>query len=335
MNMNKRNELPIHSHMSHDPSLPSETMKERPWHSSLEGLQRDQALTIALQVATRLQDPEQVVFAAQRAEQHLDVSMHWLQPATLAGGFTGIALLYSYLNRCFPGQGWEKLARRYLKSVAVETQRAPIRHPSLFTGTGGLAFTLQMLSADSAVYQKTLIQVRQLLCEQVIRHRWRKPAAPSGVAELDYDTITGASGILAVLLTLEQPDEQVLAAIETSLAYLTWLTAPDQPLGQERWFIPLAQLPAVGEHRTRFPAGRFNYGLAHGIPGPLAALSLAWMQGYRYPGLRESIMFLSTWLIQHQVEDKYGHNWPSLLPLEAAGEPETWRALPGAEVRIV
>lgn len=307
---------------------PGASHHEEAWQPFIDEALRKRALEIALQIAGRLQEPEQVLQTTLTAEQQSETPVPW-SSAALAGGFTGIALMYSYLAECFPAQGWDRPAQRYFRLIAADTQRQPINGPHLYSGASGLVFTLQRLCLGNAGYQKTLDRVRQLLCEQVMQYPWQRPDEAGGVAESDYDTISGSAGILASLLTLAQTDEQVAAASAKLLAYLTWLAAPDQPLGQERWFTPPGLLPMVTGHLQGAPEGRFNCGLAHGTPGPLAALALAWIQGYRTPNLREAIVSLSDWLVQHQVEDRWGRNWPAMVPLEYARQPQDWRRLPG------
>jgi len=132
-----------------------------------------------------------------------------------------------------------------------------------------------------------------------------------GVASSDFDIVSGAAGILAYLVSIEQADPTIQRAIAHLLAYLLWLGEPGQPPGQERWYIPPALLP--GElHRQLAPRGNFNCGLSHGIPGPLAALSLTWLAGYRSPGLRETIAYLADWVAEHRIEREWGIDWHAI-----------------------
>jgi len=148
-----------------------------------------------------------------------------------------------------------------------------------------------------------------------------------GVASSDFDIVSGAAGILAYLVSIEQADPTIQRAIAHLLAYLLWLGEPGQPPGQERWYIPPALLP--GElHRQLAPRGNFNYGLSHGIPGPLAALSLTWLAGYRSPGLRETIAYLADWVAEHRIEREWGIDWPDSVPLESATTARDWQQLP-------
>ncbi|HEX7736019.1 MAG TPA: lanthionine synthetase C family protein, partial [Ktedonobacteraceae bacterium] len=108
--------------------------------------------------------------------------------------------------------------------------------------------------------------------------------------------------------------------------YLLWLAEPDQPVGRERWYIP-PELLSTDHHREVSPGGRFDCGLAHGIPGPLAALALTWQAGYRYPGLRESIAYLAHWVEARQINAPWGIDWPGYISVEQATSSDDWQRL--------
>src|SRR5262249_55253041 len=154
---------------------------------------------------------------------------------------------------------------------------------------------------------------------------WHFPSE-TGTAECDFDLITGASGLVGYLASVPDPDGVVSQTLHTLLNFLHLLTAPGQMPTQERWFCPPFRF-VIERDQQSYPRGRFNCGLAHGIPGPLASLALAVQAGYERPGLRESLLFVSEWLLQHQIQDEWGITWPVAIPLELASSPEQWRTL--------
>lgn len=295
------------------------------WPVMLEVSLSRRAQEIACAVAERLRDPDVVHATAERARQQSLYSVVWFAPA-VASGDVGLALLYEYLDRCFPDQGWGACSQRYFRLAATASQQAALTDFSLFSGTAGMTLALALASRGGTRYQKTLQHLRQGLCVQVLQQEWRRPDAADGVSDSEYDLVSGASGLLVSLISLEQPDEAVFAAIDHLLAYLLWLAEPGQPVGKERWYSPPALLPTE-RHRKTFPQGNFNCGLAHGIPGPLAALSLAWLAGYRKPGLRESIAYLAWWVETHQVHTPWGMDWPDSVAREHAFHPQDWQRL--------
>ena len=296
------------------------------WQPLVDGTVRDRIIEVALCAGERMHDPTRVNEIAELSLTQTTIPTQWSAPS-LASGFAGIALMQGYVAACFPGQGWDRQAQQSLSIAAAGTQQMAFMGPSMYGGTAGMGMVLHTLSNGGKRYQKTITNLHQNLCEQVLEQPWLPTVTEGGMADHNYDVISGASGVLAYLLMAEQEDEQTLKAIEFILAYLTWLTEPAQTLGQERWYIPPEHL--MPQTRDGFPEGYFNCGLAHGIPGPLAAMALAWKAGYRYPGLREAIHYLSTWLLEHQVKEPWGMGWPDAVPLQASSTAKDWRALNG------
>jgi hypothetical protein len=319
------------SHESTPSSQPAADSTPRAaWNALLDEPLRSLAQQTALDIASRMRDPEHVQQIAEQARERNPKPWAWnlAQPAACAE----LALFYHYLDRCFPEQTWRSTSRGYLNLLAERSQQSAVASPGLFGGTSLMALVVRHLSADGRHAQGTLARLHQALASQVRPYSsWRLPAdqAEGGVAESDFDLITGAAGIVGYLTSVSAPDSAVHGALDTLLGYLVQLAEPGQIPGAERWLCP-APLLVTDRDRLQYPSGRFNCGLAHGFPGILAALALTALAGYDHPGLRESLAFGSEWLIQRQLTDDWGVNWPSVIPQEQASSPEQWRQLPPA-----
>ena len=296
-----------------------------PWRVLLDEPLRTRAQEAALYVGRQMRNPGTVEQIAQLARSQSLYPGGWsLSQPTLAAQ---LALFYDTLERCFPQQGWETPRQEYVRLLASASQQQPLVSPSLFYGTAGILFVLSKLSAGGTRYQQTLARLQHALWEQIQQTRWQ-PGAEK-VANSDFELIGGAAGILGVLTSLPDPLEITLSTIRTLLDYLLWLTEPGQLAGQERWFCP-ADLLIGEQQRQTFPQGQFNCGLSHGIPGPLAALALTEHAGYEVPGLHAALAFVSDWLLERQISDTWGVNWPAAIPFEVATSPAQWPTLPGA-----
>jgi lantibiotic biosynthesis protein len=304
---------------------PGDDHVQPPWEALLDEPLRSQAQHAALYTASRMRDPEHVEWIAQQAREQIPDALPW--DLSLPTASAELALFYSYVARCFPEQGWQTTAQRYLKLVAILSKQHAIASPALYGGTSGVAFVVQQLSGAGQRYQQPLAHLHQAIAEQVRQHSTWHLLPEGGVAESDFDLISGASGIVGYLTSVPTLDKAVQEAVHALLDYLLGLIEPGQAPGQEHWWCPSPRF--VSEHdRQRYPSGRFNCGLAHGLPGTLAALALAALAGYGSPALQEALAFVSEWLIQHQIQDEWGITWPAVIPLEQASSPERWRALP-------
>ncbi len=292
------------------------------WHPLLEEPLRSRALEVAHVVAERMRDPDQISAIATRAMHQSKWPGRW-DPVSKPFGFTQIAFPFVSFRRCFSGQEWDRAAQRYLRLAAAATHKEDIATPALFGGTCGLASVLLQVGRQDGRSIKTLASLNTQICQQVRDTPWQRGLAP-GIAASDYDIISGAAGVFAYLVTIEVPTDEVLGAIRILVQYLISLAESDRQETRERWYIA-PQWLSTDEDRDQYPDGQVNCGLAHGIAGPLAALSIAWNEGYRFAGLREAIVSLSQWVLRHQMADEWGINWPSVIPFsrsEATNEPE-------------
>jgi lantibiotic biosynthesis protein len=213
--------------------------------------------------------------------------------------------------------GWEASAHRYLGMAAQASHEIPMTRPALLGGTSGLALVLESFHRQEPRYRRARAVLHEQVAEQVLSWTWRRPGV--GVAVEDYDLVSGAAGILGALVSMDAPGACVDRAIAQLLGYLVWLAEVDTP-GQERWFVSPPHFYHEEYHRWS-PHGYVDLGLAHGVPGPVAALSLAWQAGYRIDGQREAIERLSRWLLVQRLPDPWGPHWPNDVAVRGPEPP--------------
>jgi hypothetical protein len=224
----------------------------------------------------------------------------------LANGLASIALLPLTLDTLFPEQDWQSITRSYFMHIAQETQTHPLHHPGLYHGSCGVAYTLSLLAQQDPSYVHALKTLLARIIQQILSWNWYEHSLLAH--QQNFETIGGAAGILRFLLT-QQHEPEALPALEQIITYLIWVSEK-----QERWIHRPEHLGTFA--RERYPQGYIDLGLAHGLAGPLAALSLAILQGYSSsPGIRAAIERWSTWLISQQVTTLWGKDWPSVRPI--------------------
>ena len=135
-----------------------------PWKTFLDEQQRTRALETALCVADRMKDPDHVYAIVQASLKQTTFPTMWA-PYSLTNGFGGIALMYDYLDRCFPAGGWNTYAQQYMQLAAASTQQVTLTHAGLSAGTAGIAIVLSTLCEREPRYHQTLDRLTQTLCE--------------------------------------------------------------------------------------------------------------------------------------------------------------------------
>ena len=69
-------------------------------------------------------------------------------------------------------------------------------------------------------------------------------------------------------------------------------------------------LQSTDNLRCVYPDGHVNLGLAHGIPGPLALLSLSASQGVEVAGQHDAIVRIADRIVKAQCSDEWGVGFP-------------------------
>lgn len=246
------------------------------------------------------------------------ITDHLAQPAdtaelgpaqSLADGPAGVALLH--IERALAGTGPWDTAHHWLAAAVrdgVDTTAAS----SLYRGAPAIAFALHIASADDTTryvaarrgVDRAVIALTHRRVDQALARIAR--AEPPSMAE--YDLIAGLTGIGAHLLRHQPHDD----ALHRVLAYLVRLT---EPLHRDGTALPgwWTDHDPHGTASPEFPGGHANLGLAHGITGPLALLSLATRNGIVVDRHVEAIERICAWLDTWRQHDASGTWWPQWI----------------------
>lgn len=292
--------------MPPEPLEDLQSQSEPKWQCLVDTSLQKRTLEAVHFLAERMREPERILALVEAAKPRDKSGFYW-EAASFSSGFGSLILPYVYLARSFPDQGWDEVARQYTRLAVEGTHSHPFSQLGIFGGMSGLALAITLLSRQDTRYYNANKVFEKKIAALVLEHTWRR--GTSGVADYDYDVISGAAGVLATLIALKSQEAITQNAIQKLLEYLVWLGLGEDEQKRKRWFIP-PELFAAEYLPTMYPHGYFNIGLAHGIPGPLAALSLAWQAGYRIDGHREAMEAISRWLVNQQMRDRWGNNWP-------------------------
>ncbi|HZF08571.1 MAG TPA: lanthionine synthetase C family protein [Thermoanaerobaculia bacterium] len=222
---------------------------------------------------------------------------------SLAGGQAGLALFFSYLHFARPDGGHDETAMGFLEQAIEGTGEMAVS-AGLYSGFAGVAWTLEHLlgrlfDPDGEDPGEEIATALQGL---LARSPWQG----------DYDLISGLVGFGAYALErLPRPGgreclEQIVARLsetaEPGAAGITWHTPPER-VG-----------PVQAE---QFPAGYYNLGVAHGVPGVIALLGEAEVAGLAAEVAAEARRLrqgAAAWIATQQLPP----GAPSLFPYNTA-----------------
>ncbi|MFF2657298.1 lanthionine synthetase LanC family protein [Kitasatospora sp. NPDC058032] len=263
----------------------------------------------ALDVADRLADP---------AAPNLPSGTPWWRQS-LAHGAPGVALLHAELAAA----GLRPFDRVHAWLAAVTT--GPVTtgvSTGLLYGAPAVAFALA--AADTArpgTYGRPLAALEAAVASEGRRRASAALArAESGqLPELaEFDAIRGLAGIGAHLLHTD-PDGDALRQVLVALVRLAKPLAGPGGRTVPGWWTPTG--PA-GLPDPEFPGGHGNFGMGHGLAGPIALASLAALRGVTVPGQLDAVDAWCRWLDRWRIDTLAGSAWPYMVTLaELDGPP--------------
>jgi lantibiotic biosynthesis protein len=292
----------------------------RAWAPALPPGLAARTLQVALDVAGRLRDRDHVglAIAAAPRQTAFPLAVNWQAP-TLAQGDAGLALVCSYLDACLPEGEWDRAGHTYLAAASGGAELLANLSAGMYSGLTGLAFAAWSLSRGGTRYPRMLASIDALLLPRVAGQAVDLTRVDGdGMSVSEFDVISGCAGVGAYLLSRRE-DPGAAAALEAVLRTIVALAGGAGP--RPRWWTP-AHLLFDEETVAMYPHGNLNCGLAHGIPGPLALLALAFARGIRVPGIKEAAERLAVWLVTYRADDAWGVNWPYSVPLTPEGLPD-------------
>jgi hypothetical protein len=177
---------------------------------------------------------------------------------SLAGGEAGTALFFAYLDAARPGEGHDETAIDLLERAIEGTAVVPAG-AGLYSGFAGVAWALEHLSGRlfDPDGEDPGGEIAEILQEHLRRSPWLA----------DYDLISGLVGFgVYALERLPRPGGR--ECLEGTLARLAE-NAERQPEGIT-WHTGPELVGSV--QRENFPAGNYNLGVAHGVPGVIGLL---------------------------------------------------------------
>jgi hypothetical protein len=189
----------------------------------------------------------------------------------------------------------------------IERARAGIA--GLFRGAPAVAYALH--SAGHASYQAAVVKLDHAI-GTLIRDRLdaarRRIDDGRMAAAGEYDLINGLTG-LGVYLLHRDHDHELLGEI---LAYLVQLT---QPVRVHCQTLPGWWATGSPDRRQpqRWDGGHAGFGMAHGIAGPLALLSVAMRRGIIVNRHGDAIHTICAWLDRWQQSHAERAWWPEVI----------------------
>ncbi|WP_413809682.1 lanthionine synthetase C family protein [Streptomyces sp. OE57] len=224
----------------------------------------------------------------------------------------GTGLAGTFLRRAVLAHSdgaWEA-AHRVARDVSTQPATAHPDDASLYRGAPALAYALH--TARHPAYHSALETLDETVAGLVrakLAAARERMAAGQPPRMREYDLISGLTGLGAYLLHHRTRPE----LLEYVLRYIVRLLL--QPVTVDGHTLPgwwTSDSPN-GQPELAWPYGHGNFGLAHGVAGPVALLGLCGRAGFRVPRQQHALVHACRMLEQ----------WSSSVPAGGAAWPET------------
>ncbi|MEU9028503.1 lanthionine synthetase C family protein [Streptomyces sp. NPDC048383] len=275
-------------------------------------LHRNATLRIADTIAGRLANAEAVAEATGVPGVFTSAELPW-SPPSLGRGHAGISLLFT--SRVARDPANAALAHGHLARSAALRQETHGTEVGLYGDVCGLSFAMECARRATGGYGKALAAMDPQVAAQADGWCELVRREPRGTMNR-YDVISGLCGFgRNLLLRGSACRDPLIRVLETLVTMARSTGDADAGTPPGLWADGPPSSDGRGSDSVR-KQGHLNLGIAHGIAGPLALLSLAHRQGVVVPGQREAAEQLVELLGRFEESDAYGPFWPAILPWE-------------------
>lgn len=275
------------------------------WHGEIDvGLKRD-AVDLSRELAMRLSIPGTFAeYMPDTKSEDLQVQQSSMERnlLTLSHGPFGLVMLFAELDRDEPGTGWDRRAHDVMVECMGVLGRVGATEAGLLSGLAGLAFAVDAAAGGRERY-RTLSATLWATTTKLSAGKIQAVSSGPFIAET-YDSVQGLAGILRASLSAaaQNSTERLVADICTAFA-CRFANSSGKADCHDIWQSPPAHA------RFREALGFSDLGLAHGIAGPLAALSQAYVSSSR--SLVDSRMLTHLGDRLAETAPEAGQAWPA------------------------
>lgn len=291
------------------------------WTPVLSGGERVRAQQIATEIANRLQRSTSMDSAFLVAARQIKSAYRsrpipdWLAPGAIgfgaASGHISLCPLFAAMYRLDGSQMWRRAIEYCMVRADTDISTPPFGLPRAGLFGGGLAGYLAVATylAHHDLHAGPTREARDMILQSLSSYPQRSRGLPWSY----YDTISGLSGTLVYFL-----DQSTANSTGAShcIAELTRLAREKQARTPQGWAVA-EDFAASDYHSGQAPRLVVLTGLAHGVAGPLSALSQALPGSNVIPTL-EPLSDLADWLVSvGTTTSRPSPAWPFSVDVES------------------
>mgnify|MGYP000853070688 FL=1 len=186
---------------------------------------------------------------------------------------------------------WANVSYDMCKAMKQSLERYGILggKPSMMGGLGYMCFAVNAFKKNTGNLPNFSQSLNKLLLESSGKYANTLIESKAETFMSQYDAILGLSGALYYLLDFKWTIDEK-RHLERIVDYLIGLTKYHEYKGYYIINFHITRENQFREDEKKyFTDGNFNFGLSHGMMGPLIAMAKAWKRGIRVDGLKDAI----------------------------------------------
>lgn len=211
---------------------------------------------------------------------------------------------------------WLEISYMLLERIKAYIQEGLYRgRISLFNGLSDVGLALYIFNKNTGYYEKFLQSINQLVDEWTKFYINEYIEKTNELKVFHYDAVYGLSGVGNYLLLF---DNKYSNSLKKILNYLLVLSDEHIFNGSKvpNWHIK-SENQIRDDEKLLFPSGNLNFGLSHGMAGPLVLLSKALHAGQETEGQLEAIKKIINIYDEFKFRDNKGiFFWPTQLDFD-------------------
>lgn len=228
---------------------------------------------------------------AQKVDEFFVILNHNLETSDEINSFEAVEILFilaSFKENFISELKWESLVYRCLEIIRNNIYSQNYSLFSVYTGIGSIAFALQELLYVLPNIQRFQNNINDLLCMNLDKYLEHLDM-PDFTTVGNFELIEGITGPLRYLL--DYVDNEKMYNMASKLVEILVKRSQSQNIDDHSipgWFYK----PSSNEAKNMSidtNIGVINYGVSHGMGGPLMTLSLAYKKGIQVDGIEKAI----------------------------------------------
>lgn len=197
----------------------------------------------------------------------------------------------------------EMMSYRYLKKafeININPNINVVAGLSVHYGITSLGYTLLQLDSNGTKYKKVTNDLNNIINSNI---KSLLPRLKDRYCNDEHDLILGISGVGRYLINFKREND----SLDSVKGILKNFISIDRRKDEFYWKTPYEL--QLNEDKPYYKSGHYKIGLAHGIAGPLALLSIAFKEGIILDGQLETIKNLVDILIKFGEKTPDGLFW--------------------------